>query len=151
MREAPMDEPKPQVTLEVVEAATMSSPIFRAEPVADVADLVPEWAELPESAEPLELPPIAISRRLGFEIAFIAAVAGAATFLTGDARAAIVVGSLAVVTFGIRLIDRHVSVSFAAGFIGYRSDLGWPRGVQEDDDVHWNWSAGRSEPQADRP
>ena len=87
-----MDEPETQVRLEVVEAATMSSPIFRAEPVGDI---VPEWAEVPESAEPLELPPIAISRRVGFEIAVIAAVGVAATFLTGDARAALVVGSLA--------------------------------------------------------
>ena len=142
-----MDEPETQVRLEVVEAATMSSPIFRAEPVAAI---VPEWAEVPESAEPLELPQIAISRRVAFEIAVIAAVGVAATYLTGDARAALVVGSLAVATFGIRLFDRHVTVSFAAGFIGYRSDLGWPRGVQEDDDVHWNWSARRSEPHADR-
>lgn len=143
-----MDEPETQVRLEVIEA-TISSPIFRAEPVADI---VPEWAEVPESAEPLEpleLPPIAISRRVGFEIAFIAVVAVAASFLVGDSRAAIIVGSLAIATFGIRLTDRHVTVSFAAGFIGYRSDLGWPHGVQEDDDVHWNWSAGRSEPEAD--
>ena len=143
-----MDEPETQVRLEVIEA-TMSSPIFRAEPVADI---VPEWAEVPESAEPLELPelpPIAVSRRVGFEIAFIAAVAVVASFLVGDSRAAIIVGSFAIATFGIRLTDRHVTFSFAAGFIGYRSDLGWPHGVQEDDDVHWNWSARRSPPEAD--
>ena len=140
-----MDEPETQVRLEVIEA-TISSPIFRAEPVADI---VPEWAEVPESAEPLELPPIAISRRVGFEIGFIAVVAVAASFLVGDSRAAMIVGSLAIATYGIRLTDRHVTVSFAAGFIGYRSDLGWPHGVQEDDDVHWNWSAPRSEPEAD--
>ena len=97
---------------------------------------------MPESAEPRpELPRIAISRRVEFEIAIIAAVAVAAAFLAGDARAAIIVGSLALAALGIRLIDRHVTFSFGAGFVGYRGDLGWPRGVQEDDDVHWNWNA----------
>jgi hypothetical protein len=29
---------------------------------------------------------------------------------------------------------------FAQGFLGFRSDLAWPRGVQEDDDVRWQWA-----------
>ena len=136
-----MDEPETQVRLEVVEA-TMSSPMFRAEPVEHI---IPEWAEVPESMEAPERPPIAISRRVEVEIAIIAAVAVAASFLAGDARAAIIVGSLGLAAGGIRLIDRHVTFSFGAGFIGYRSDLGWPHGVQEDDDVHWNWTRRASD------
>ena len=135
-----MDEPETQVRLKTVEA-TMSSPIFHDEAVdpAMAADVAPEWADVPGSAEPPELPQIAISRRGEFEIAIIAAVAIAASFLAGDARAAIIVGAFGLAALGTRLIDRHVTFSFGAGFIGYRSDLGWPHGVQEDDDVHWNW------------
>ncbi len=43
----------------------------------------------------------------------------------------------------IRAVDGRIArsdLSFASGFIGYRSQPGWPRGVQEDDDVRWNWS-----------
>ena len=88
-----------------------------------VADIVPEWTDVPESAEPPELPRIAISRRGEFEIAIIAAAAVAASFLSGDARAAIIVGSLGLAAVGTRLIDRHVTFSFGEGFVGYRSDL----------------------------
>jgi hypothetical protein len=39
---------------------------------------------------------------------------------------------------GIR--DQLVAGWFATGFLGPRTDLGWPSGVQEDDDHHWTWS-----------
>ena len=31
------------------------------------------------------------------------------------------------------------------GVVGYRSDMGWPRGVQEDDDVRWDWRPHKAE------
>jgi hypothetical protein len=31
------------------------------------------------------------------------------------------------------------------------ADLGWPTGVQEDDDLHWTWAAKRANPPADSP
>ncbi len=40
-------------------------------------------------------------------------------------------------------VDRRIRFSFAEGFIGYRGDLGSPRGVDEDD-RHSSW--GRSAP-----
>jgi hypothetical protein len=40
-------------------------------------------------------------------------------------------------------LDRRIRFGFADGFVGYRRDLGWPRGVQEDDDVHWDWRRQR--------
>jgi hypothetical protein len=55
-------------------------------------------------------------------------------------QAALVVG---IASAFIRAVDGRVArsdVSFAGGFIGFRSDLGWPRGVQEEDEVRWNWS-----------
>jgi hypothetical protein len=33
--------------------------------------------------------------------------------------------------------------TFGAGFVPYRSP-GWPRGVQEEEPVHWSWSAPRT-------
>ena len=47
----------------------------------------------------------------------------------------VVVGVAAIV----RTLDRRITFSFGAGFVGYRSDMDWPRGVQEDDDFHWRW------------
>ena len=43
----------------------------------------------------------------------------------------------------LRRLSQRVSFSFGEGFLPYRSDLGWPRGVQEDDDVHWAWAEAR--------
>ena len=39
----------------------------------------------------------------------------------------------------IPLIINGVPFSFGEGFVGYRPDTAWPRGVQEDDDVRWDW------------
>jgi hypothetical protein len=147
MREAQMDEPQPQVMLEVVEA-TMSSPMFSHEPVetgeprepAEPVDPGTAPAIPPErpTLQPLSLPPRVELER---ELAIAVAVAIVSSFVASDIRVAIVVGSLAFATVGIRRIDRRLSFSFGEGFIGYRADLGWPRGVQEDDDVRWNWRA----------
>jgi hypothetical protein len=36
-------------------------------------------------------------------------------------------------------ICRRVPFTFGEGFVGYRPDPVWPHGVQEDDDVRWDW------------
>ena len=36
-------------------------------------------------------------------------------------------------------ISVRVPFSFGEGFVGYRPDPKWPRGVQEDDDFRWDW------------
>ena len=54
--------------------------------------------------------------------------------------AAVAIGVAAAVIRTLDLQVARVSFSFADGFIGYRPQMGWPRGVQEDDEVHWNWS-----------
>ena len=38
------------------------------------------------------------------------------------------------------LVRTYLGGSFGAGFLGPRADPGWPRGVQEDDDVRWAWT-----------
>ena len=57
----------------------------------------------------------------------------------GDVRVGLVGALIPAAVVPIRFIDRHVTFSFGAGFVGFRADMGWPHGVQEDDDVHWNW------------
>jgi hypothetical protein len=131
-----MNDPEPQVMLEVVEA-TMSSPILGDEPDEAVEpDVVP--AMLPDRSI---LPPLPVGGRveLELELASVVCVAVASSFVAADVRVAIAVGALGFVAVGIRRIDRRIPFSFGEGFVGYRADLGWPRGVQEDDDVRWNW------------
>jgi hypothetical protein len=60
--------------------------------------------------------------------------------------ALIAVGTLAGARI-IRRIGQHVPFGFGDGFVAFRADLGWPHGIQEDDDVHWTW---RSNGLADR-
>jgi hypothetical protein len=46
-----------------------------------------------------------------------------------------------------RELNRRVGrarFSLGDGFLPYRPDTGWPQGVQEDNDVHWNWSPIRT-------
>lgn len=74
--------------------------------------------------------------------------------LIGPLIWAIVPASLILVRFGpqpaivaglaihvIRALDRRVGltdISFGDGFLPYRADDGWPRGVQEEEVEHWN-------------
>ena len=65
--------------------------------------------------------------------------------VSGDPGLATVVAVVVAGAASVRFVDRHVGFSFGEGFVGYRGDPGWPQGVQEDDDVHWDWRprAGR--------
>lgn len=60
----------------------------------------------------------------------------------GELRDVLAVGALVVGFAWLWTFDRHVSFSFGEGFLGYRAQMEWPRGVQEDDDVRWDWHSG---------
>jgi hypothetical protein len=149
-----MGEPEPQVMLEAVEA-TMSSPLLHNDPAKpdpaerDQAepDPAPVVLQATLPGTPI-LPPTTVDRRveLELELAIVASVSVAASFVAADVRGVIVVGSLGLMAVGIRRIDRRVPFSFGEGFVGYRADLGWPHGVQEDDDIRWNWRASTDGP-----
>jgi hypothetical protein len=62
--------------------------------------------------------------------------------VTGDVRLGVLAGASAVTAIGLRRVSQRLTFSFGEGFVPYRSDLGWPSGVQEDDDFHWSWSNG---------
>jgi hypothetical protein len=64
--------------------------------------------------------------------------------LSGDAGNAFWSGLIAAFLVASQVIDWPSSFSFGQGFVGYRPDPAWPQGVQEDDDVHWNWRPHRA-------
>lgn len=151
MRERPTDElieeaaePLPPMALETV-VPTMSSPArgpwsSESEPTAEAVALAP----VPDQ-------PVATdTRRRELELAIVVGLGGAGWFATADVRVAILVFALGFAVIGLRWTDRHLPFSFGQGFIGYRADLGWPRGVQEDDDVHWNWRTASPAASRDR-
>jgi hypothetical protein len=127
----------PPVKLQAV-VATMSAPVLHDPPPAvdgqgtgtePVMVLDVPWATLPA-------PPL---RRADLELA--AAVSVIVTLLASDLRLGLASGGLTCLVAALRRIDRRISFSFGQGFLGYRADLGWPQGVQEDDDFRWNWKA----------
>src|SRR4051795_2981700 len=147
------------VSLEAVEAR-ISTPILH-DPVTETDGL--DQPALLEGLEPSARsapPPLAsdladrllrvdLDRRLGRGLAVAAAAAAATLILSGDIRAA-VGGGLAVVIFvATWILGGRVTFSFGQGVVGYRSDLGWPTGVQEDDDFRWNWRPGDADSDED--
>lgn len=59
-------------------------------------------------------------------------------------QAAVVTGLVALIVRAAHLRADRSTISFGEGFLGYAARDGWPHGVQEDDDVHWNWKTVRS-------
>jgi hypothetical protein len=115
------DEPDPAAQTVALE------PTARSEPAPLASDLAER------------LLGVDLDRRLGRGLAVAATAAAAALILSGDIRVA-VGGGLAVVIFvATWVLGGRVTFSFGQGVVGYRSDMGWPAGVQEDDDLHWNW------------
>ena len=74
-----------------------------------------------------------------------ALVAGSAiSFATGDVGLAVGWGLLVFIVGSLGHVSRRVPFSFGEGFVGYRPDPVWPHGVQEDDDVRWDWQRRQS-------
>jgi hypothetical protein len=69
---------------------------------------------------------------------------------SGDSKVGVAGAALVAAAALVRFIDRHVSFSFGEGFVGYRGDPVWPQGVQEDDDVRWDWRPSTAERSASR-
>lgn len=105
--------------------------------------------EAPEGPEPsptgggIDLDRVSATFRIGaghLAVAGLALLVGAvAIAVTGDARLGLGGAATIAAVVAIRFIDRHVAFSFGEGFVGYRGDPAWPHGVQEDDDVRWDW------------
>ncbi len=126
-----------------------------AAPLLDNTGPIPDESDLGDVGEPIQTPtddvpwvglwapsvrtaPVAISLGIGIAI----------WLATGDAAFGVWSGLCAWFVSGLRSASRHVSFSFGEGFLGYRPDPKWPRGVQEDDDLRWDWKVP-SEPSDD--
>lgn len=59
---------------------------------------------------------------------------------------ATVTGLLAAVTRAVHTRVGRATFSFGDGFVAFRGYDRWPQGVQEDDEVRWNWSPGHNAP-----
>jgi hypothetical protein len=110
----------------------MRSPILarRADPEPGPADLPPNVA----------LPPL---RSFLGPLAW-ALVPGLPVLARVGWQAALVWGVVALMVREAHQRAARSTISFGEGFLGYRAREGWPHGVQEDNDVHWNWKAAGS-------
>jgi hypothetical protein len=70
---------------------------------------------------------------------YVGATIVVVAFALGENQVGLLAGAIVGVHAALRLIDQRIPFTFGDGFVGYRGDPRWPLGVQEDDDVHWNW------------
>lgn len=93
-------------------------------------------APTPDERPGIEIPPL----REFMGPSALAIVVAAPLFVLAGWQLALIAGVGATI---VREVERRMpaSYSFAAGFLPYRPDDGWPHGVREDDDVRWNWSS----------
>jgi hypothetical protein len=70
----------------------------------------------------------------------LALLVAAPVLLVAGWQLALVAGAVALVARGLDRLVSRAPFSLGDGFLPYRPETGWPQGVQEDSDVHWNWS-----------
>lgn len=94
---------------------------------------------LPPAVEPpgLELPPL----QAFIGPARFALIVAAPVLLFVGLQVALIVAVAAPFVRALRDRADRTTISRGEGFLPYRAETGWPHGVQEDDDVRWNWSA----------
>lgn len=80
-------------------------------------------------------------RGLRWIAAGLGVVVGAA-FVAPDWWFAVIVPAVLGLALVLHDIDRRSGIGFTDGFLAFRGESSGPRGVQEDDDFRWAWSAG---------
>jgi hypothetical protein len=114
-------------------AARLRSPILERHSPGSAAAAA---LESPDPDRPvLEIPAIPAAK-LVLAVAWALLPATSVLLLVGWLPAVMV----GVVALGARAM-RHATFGFGDGFLPFRAQDGWPRGVQEDNDVRWNWAA----------
>ena len=66
---------------------------------------------------------------------------GLVGFFSGEIVVSALAGVAALGALALRRLAIRERFGFGDGFTPFRSDMGWPQGVQEDDDFHWSWSS----------
>ena len=125
-----MSEPGPRVAIEsVVRVAPLRSPLMdhrRVEPLPPALNR--------QRAPLLPLRPLVRPSRLDLLV-------GAWLLLVVGWQVAILIG---IGVAGYRELERRrgrSGLTLANGFLPYQPETAWPQGVQDDNDVRWNWSA----------
>lgn len=70
----------------------------------------------------------------------LALLIGAPVLLLAGWQLAILAAAAAPVIRELERRGARANFSLGDGFLPYKADLGWPQGVQEDDEVRWHWS-----------
>lgn len=70
----------------------------------------------------------------------LALVVAAPLLLVAGWQVAAVAAVLAPLARQLRRWANRLPFTIGDGFLPYRADDGWPKGVREDNDVRWNWS-----------
>ena len=78
----------------------------------------------------------------------LALLVAAPVLLLAGWQLALVAAVIAIVSRAIDRVVGRATFSFVDGFFPFRSQPGWPQGVQEEDDVRWDWSAVSRNPGA---
>lgn len=134
--------------LELLEGTTGAVPRVTLTALAPVARLRSPIME----RRPFVLPPPA-DDRVTVPLPPLSAFVGASglallvatpVFLMAGWQVAIVAAVLAPVARQLRRWANRLTFSIGDGFLPYRAETGWPKGVREDDDVRWNWSTAAS-------
>jgi hypothetical protein len=71
----------------------------------------------------------------------LALLVAAPVLLLAGWQLALVAAVIAIVSRAVDRLVGRATFSFGDGFLPFRTEGGWPKGVREDDDVRWNWSA----------
>ncbi len=71
---------------------------------------------------------------------------GLVGFFSGEILVSVLAGVTALGALALRRLAIRERFGFGDGFTPFRSDMGWPSGVQEDDDFHWSWSGTAARP-----
>jgi hypothetical protein len=137
----------PTVSVRILDASGGAGAAAREDAGPDVAEsAVVEESAVADSAAAsssavMEIPWVGLRRPAlrTADLWYAMAVGAAIGFMTSDTRLGVMSGVFIGLVEWVRSIDRRIPFSFGEGFIGYRSDMGWPHGVQEDDDFHWDW------------
>jgi hypothetical protein len=109
--------------------ARLRSPVLEHRPI----ELLPPDEDRPT----VLLPPL----RAFIGPSGLALLVAAPVLLIAGWQLALVAAVIAIVSRAVDRVVGRATFSFGDGFLPFRTEGGWPKGVREDDDVRWNWSA----------
>jgi hypothetical protein len=78
---------------------------------------------------------------LAVRLAAPAMAAAIAVYMVAGLPAAILVAFVGSAGRLMGRVGKRAQFTFGEGFLPFRAELGWPHGVQEDDDMRWQWTA----------